>query len=145
MEAGGQPVVTNVGSVLNRGVEIGLRTVNVDVNGWRWETAFTLAHNHNEVIEINGSGTDLPNDGLFIGKPINNVYGYQWDGIVSDKMMTIPDNDIAKQKGLTPGEEMKEADYYYACYGWTEGQPIIKDENGDGKFSDVDKKVYSSG
>lgn len=144
LEAGGQPVVTNVGSVLNRGVEIGLRTVNVDVNGWRWETAFTLAHNHNEVIEINGSGTDLPNDGLFIGKPINNVYGYQWDGIVSDKMMTVPDNDIAKQKGLTPGEEMKEADYYYACYGWTEGQPIIKDENGDGKFSDVDKKVYSS-
>ncbi len=144
LEAGGQTVITNVGSVLNRGVEVGLKTVNVDVNGWRWETSFTLAHNHNEVLEINGSGTDLPNDGLFRGQPINNVYGYQWDGIVSDKMMTVPNTEIALKKGLTPGAEMKEADYYYACYGWTEGQPIIRDVDGDGQFSDADKKVYSS-
>lgn len=144
LEAGGQTVITNVGSVLNRGIEVGLKTVNVDVNGWRWETSFTLAHNHNEVLEINGSGTDLPNDGLFRGQPINNVYGYQWDGIVSDKMMTVPNTEIALKKGLTPGAEMKEADYYYACYGWTEGQPIIRDVDGDGQFSDADKKVYSS-
>lgn len=144
LEAGGQKVTTNVGSVLNRGIEIGLKTVNVEVAGVHWETSFTLAHNKNKVLEINGSGTDLPNDGLFIGQPINNVYEYQWDGIVSDKMMTVPDNDIAKQKGLTPGAEIKEADYYYTCYGWTEGQPIIKDVNGDGKFSAADKKIYSS-
>ena len=144
LEAGGQTVITNVGSVLNRGVEVGLKTVNVDRNGWRWETSFTLAHNHNEVLEINGSGTDLPNDGLFRGQPINNVYGYQWDGIVSDKMMVVPNTEIAVKKGLTPGAEMKEADYYYACYGWTEGQPIIRDVDGNGQFSDADKKVYSS-
>ena len=144
LEAGGQTVITNVGSVLNRGVEVGLKTVNVDRNGWRWETSFTLAHNHNEVLEINGSGTDLPNDGLFRGQPINNVYGYQWDGIVSDKMMIVPNTEIAVKKGLTPGAEMKEADYYYACYGWTEGQPIIRDVDGNGQFSDADKKIYSS-
>mgnify|MGYP003290306217 CR=1 FL=1 len=144
LEAGGQKVVTNVGSVLNRGIEIGLKTVNVETNGWHWETSFTLAHNHNEVLEINGSGTDLPNDGLFIGHSINNVYEYQWDGIVSDKNMTVPDTKIAKDKGFTPGTAVKEADYYYTCYGWTEGQPIIRDVDGDGKFSAVDKKIYSS-
>ena len=146
LEAGGQSVVTNVGSVLNRGIEIGLKTVNVDVNNWRWETSFTFAHNHNEVLEINGSGTDMPNDGLFIGQPINNVYDYQWVGIVSDKMMTIPNTEIAIQKfgKDAVGNEIKEADYYHACYGWTEGQPIILDVNGDGKFSDADKKIYSS-
>lgn len=144
LEAGGQKVVTNVGSVLNRGIEFGLKTVNVEKNGWHWETSFTLAHNHNEIIEINGSGTNLPNDGLFIGHSINNVYEYQWDGIVSDKSMVVPDNDIAKSKGFTPGAEVKEADYYYTCYGWTEGQPIIKDVNGDGKFSAEDKRIYSS-
>ena len=120
--------------------------MNVDVNNWRWETSFTFAHNHNEVLEINGSGTDMPNDGLFIGQPINNVYDYQWVGIVSDKMMTIPNTEIAIQKfgKDAVGNEIKEADYYYACYGWTEGQPIILDVNGDGKFSDADKKIYSS-
>lgn len=144
LEAGGQKVVTNVGSVLNRGIELGLKTVNIEMNGWHWETSFTLAHNHNEVLEINGSGTDLPNDGLFLGHSINNVYEYQWDGIVSDKNMVVPDNDIAKAKGFTPGAEVREADYYYACYGWTEGQPIIRDVDGDGKFSAADKRIYSS-
>lgn len=144
LETGGQKVTTNVGSVLNRGVEISLKTVNVETSGVHWETSFTLAHNMNKVLEINGSGTDLPNDGLFIGHSINNVYDYQWDGIVSDKMMVVPDNQISKDKGLTPGNEMKEADYYYTCYGWTEGQPIIRDVNGDGKFSAEDKKIYSS-
>lgn len=144
LEAGGGTVITNVGSVLNRGVEVGLKTINVDTNGWRWETSFTLAHNTNRVLNINGSGNDLPNDGLFIGQPINNVYNYEWTGIVSDREMVVPDNEIAVAKGLTPGETMRECDYYFQTYGWVEGAPIIKDVNGDGKFTDDDKKVFSS-
>jgi len=144
LEAGGQTVVTNAGSVLNRGIEIGLKTINVEIAGVHWETTLTLAHNTNKVLEINGSGTDLPNDGLFIGQPINNVYGYQFDGIISDLDMVVPDHQIAKDKGFTPGETVKEADYYYACYGQTEGQPKIKDVNGDGKYTEADKKVYCS-
>ncbi|MGM9825985.1 MAG: SusC/RagA family TonB-linked outer membrane protein [Paludibacteraceae bacterium] len=148
LEAGGGTLTTNVGSVLNTGVEIGLKTVNVDLNGWRWETSFTLAHNHNEVLEINGTGEDMPSGdltgGLFVGHSINNVYGYQWDGLVTDLDIVVPDNQIARDKGFTPGETVKSSDYYYACYGWVEGCPIIKDEDGDGKFTDADKKVYSS-
>ena len=144
LEAGGGTVTTNVGSVLNRGVEVSLKTVNVETAGVHWETTFTLAHNTNRVLEINGSGTDLPNDGLFIGQPINNVYNYEWNGIVSDREMTVPDNVIAVEKGFTPGENVRECDYYYACYGWSEGAPIVVDQNGDGKLTDADKKVYSS-
>lgn len=144
LEAGGGTLVTNVGSVLNRGIEFGLKTVNVDQNGWQWTTSFTLAHNTNRVLNINGSGNDLPNDGLFIGKSINNVYNYNWTGIVSDKDMVVPDNDIAKASGFTPGETVRECDYYFGTYGWVEGTPIIEDVNGDGKFTDADKKVFSS-
>ena len=148
LEAGGGTLVTNVGSVLNRGIEFGLKTVNVDVNGWYWETSLTLAHNHNEVLEINGSGTDLPGstptNGLFRGHSVNNIYGYDWTGIVTNRDMVVPDNDIAKAKGFTPGSTVRESDYYYACYGLVEGNPIIDDVNGDGKFSDEDKKVWSA-
>jgi len=144
LEAGGQSVMTNVGSVLNRGIEFGIKTVNVETAGVHWETALTLAHNMNKVLEINGSGTDLPNDGLFIGYSINNVYGYEQGGIVSDKMMTVPDHDIAREKGFTPGDQVRESDYFYACYGQTEGQPWIVDRNGDGKFTEADKKIYCS-
>ncbi|MCQ2348091.1 MAG: TonB-dependent receptor [Paludibacteraceae bacterium] len=151
LEAGGQSVVTNIGSVLNRGVEVGLKTVNVDVAGVQWITSFTLAHNTNRVLEINGTGADLPNDGLFIGQPINNVYGYVWDGIISDRDMTVPaaaaGSPLAKsyaEKGIREGQTMKECDYYYACYGQTEGQPKIQDMNHDGKYDVNDKKIYSS-
>lgn len=145
-DASGNTVVmtTNIGKVRNRGIEAALTTVNVENRDWRWETSFMFAKNINEVVEINGTGEDLPNDGLFIGQPINNVYGYEWTGIVNDRDMIVPDNEIARLKGLTPGATIKSYDYYYACYGWTEGQVIIDDKNGDGSFNDSDKKVYSS-
>ena len=146
--SGGGTLVTNVGSVLNRGVEFSLKTVNIDTNGWYWETSFTLAHNHNEVLEINGSGTDLPGtsatNGLFRGYSVNNIYGYDWTGIVTNNDMVVPNNEIAVAKGFTPGTTVRESDYYYACYGLVEGNPIIDDVNGDGQFNDADKKIWSA-
>lgn len=150
LEAGtdkeGNPVTmsTNVGKVRNRGVEVALSGVIIDTKDWNWTANLTFASNKNEVREINGLGGDMPSSNLFIGKSFNNVNGYEWTGIVSDRMMTVPDNDIAKLKGLKPGTQMSEADYYYKCYGWTEGSAIIDDVNGDGKFDSSDRKVWSS-
>lgn len=148
LSVGGGTMSTNIGSVRNRGIEIALTTVNIQNKDWYWETSFSFAHNKNEVLEVNGSGTDVVpsglTGGLFIGEPYNNVYSYVWDGIVSDRTMTVPDNDIARLKGFTPGSEVRECDYYYACYGWTEGMAIIQDKDGNGSFDNNDKKIYSS-
>ncbi len=135
-------MTTNVGKIRNRGLEASLTTVNVQTKDWNWETTFTFAANKNKVRDINGMGEDLPNDGLFIGQPFNNVYGFEWTGIVDDRDMIVPDAEIARIKGFTPGQTVKSYDYYYTCYGWTEGQPIINDANGDGVFNEDDKKVY---
>jgi TonB-linked SusC/RagA family outer membrane protein len=145
--SGGGTMYTNIGKVQNRGVEVSLSTVNIQNKDWNWTTTFTFAHNKNKVKEINGLADSTIGDdtsSLFVGYSVNNVYGYEWNGIVSDKSMTVPNTEIAVSKGLTPGTTMTEADYYYTCYGWTEGQPIIVDRNGDGKFDDNDKKIYSS-
>ncbi|MBO5977380.1 MAG: SusC/RagA family TonB-linked outer membrane protein [Bacteroidales bacterium] len=146
--SGGVSMNTNVGSVLNRGIELQLTTVNIANNNWHWETTFSFAKNHNEVLDINGLGTDIIptgiTGGLFIGHPVENVYTYQWDGIVSDKMMTVPESELAIVHGFTPGEQIRECDYYYEIYKWQEGQPIIKDVNQDGIFDNNDKKIYSS-
>ena len=147
LEAGGASVNTNIGSVRNRGIEIALTTENIQTRDWRWTTSFTFAHNKNKVLEINGTG-DLLTGGhsgnLFIGEPYNNVYGYEWDGIVTDQMMTVPDTEIARLKGFTPGEQVKQYEYYYQCYGLVEGNPIIVDRDGNGTFDDNDKKLYKS-
>lgn len=147
LEAGGTSVTTNIGSVRNRGVEVALTTTNIATKDWNWETTFTFAHNKNEVLEINGtgnyySGSSLGN--LFIGSSYSNVYDYEWVGIVTDRDMVVPDNEIARLKGFTPGSTVKEYEYYYKCYGLVEGNPIIADKNGDGKFTDADKKIYKS-
>ena len=143
--SGGGKMVTNVGSVRNTGVEVALTTVNVQNKDWRWETTFTFAANKNKVREINGTGDRVLGSGtmdnLFVGYSANNVYAYEWGGIVTDRDMTVPDNEAAKNAGLTPGSTMKEYDYYYKVYGLTEGQPWIVDQNGDGTINPDDRTI----
>ena len=148
LESGGGKMTTNIGSVRNRGIEVSLTTVNVQNKDWNWETTFTFASNKNEVLEINGTGdkvlsNSMTTGSLFVGSSVNNIYAYEWGGIVSDRDMTVPDNEITKAKGLTPGTTMKEYDYFYQVYGLTEGQPWIVDQNGDGKFNEDDRVINS--
>ena len=145
--SGGGTMVTNIGSVRNTGVEVALTTINIDNKNWRWETTFTFAANKNKVREINGTGDRVlgsgTTDNLFVGYSANNVYAYEWGGIVSDRDMTVPDNQAAKNAGLTPGSTMKEYDYYYKVYGLTEGQPWVVDQNGDGSINPEDRAIQS--
>lgn len=148
LESGGGTMTTNVGSVKNTGVEFSITTTNIDTRDWTWTTTLNIAHNNNKVLQINGVSDQIiggnASSCLFVGHPVNNVYAYAWDGIVSDRNMTVPDTQIAREKGLTPGSTMRECDFYYTCYGQTEGQPIIRDVNGDGKWNDEDR-VISNG
>ena len=149
LESGGGTMVTNIGSVRNRGIEIALTTVNVETKDWHWETVFTFAANNNKVREINGTGDRVlngtnPLNNWFIGYSVNNTYAYEWGGIVSDRDMTVPDNLAAKNAGLTPGSTMKEYDYFYKVYGLTEGQPWVVDQNGDGKIESSDDRIIQS-
>jgi hypothetical protein len=145
--SGGGTMVTNVGSVRNTGIEVALTTINIENKDWHWETTLTFSHNKNKVREINGTGDRVLSSGttgnLFVDYSANNVYAYEWDGIVSDRDMTVPDNMAAKNAGLTPGSTMKEYDYYYKVYGLTEGQPWVVDQNGDGNINPDDRTITS--
>ena len=145
--SGGGLLTSNVGSVRNRGIELSLTTVNIESKDWNWQTTFNFSHNQNKVREINGTGDRLINGvskSLFVGYSATNVWGYEWGGIVSDKMMTVPDNAIAKAQGFTPGEQVREYDYFYKCYGLTEGQPWCVDRDGNGVIDTDDKTIWNS-
>lgn len=146
LEAGGGKMKTNIGKVRNRGVELSINTVNITNRVFEWTTTLNLAHNSNKVLEINGTGnfasSSSPIGWLFLNQPYDNVYTYAWDGIVSDRNMVVPNHDIAIANGFTPGETVRSCDYYYACYGLTEGQPIIRDVDGNGSFDNNDKVIF---
>ena len=148
LETGGTSLTTNVGSVRNKGIEVSLTTENIVSRDWHWTTSVNFAHNKNEVLEINGTGNlyngDSPTGNLLIGQPYNNIYSYEFGGIVSTHDMVVPNNEIARLNGFTPGQTVKEYAYYNKCYGWVEGSPIIVDRDGNGKFDDADKRVYKS-
>ena len=152
LTSGGGYLRDNVGNLRNRGIEVSLTTINISKKDLTWKTTFTFAANKNEVIKIDGTNPFVVRDAekpmtttVFLDEPVNNIYNYVWDGIVTDRMMTIPDNEASAKGGFTPGEQVSEAEYYYTIYRWSEGMPKIADLNHDGTIdSDNDKKVQGS-
>lgn len=147
--SGGGTVYDNVGKVQNRGIEFALNTVNIQTKDWYWTTSFNFARNINRVKKINGENkiindTDPITKSLFVGSPMNSLYLYKWDGVVSDKNITVPNNDAAVKAGFTPGEQVRSCDYYHKIYGWSEGMPIIKDNDGNGVINADDKMILGS-
>lgn len=144
--SGGGSLWDNVGEVQNRGIEFALNTVNIQTKDWYWTTSFNFARNINKVKKINGENKIIDSDypitsSLFVGSPMNSLYLYKWDGVVSDKNITVPNNDAAVNAGFTPGDQVRSCDYYHKVYGWSEGMPIIKDNDGNGVINADDKMI----
>jgi TonB-linked SusC/RagA family outer membrane protein len=86
--SGFDAVWDNVGNVINRGLEVGLTTVNVDsrrADGFRWTTTLNLAFNRNKVTAL---FNDQPfSDGIrslnrvAVNEPIGAFYALQFLGV----------------------------------------------------------------
>ncbi len=80
-------IISNIGRVRNRGIELGT-TVNIlRRKDWDWSMTLTFTKNDNEILELFGEVDDEGNllddvsRNRFIGHPINVIYQYQYDGI----------------------------------------------------------------
>jgi TonB-dependent starch-binding outer membrane protein SusC len=72
----------NVGAVRNRGLELGLNTVNYQGGRLRWETQVSVAVNRNEVTELYGGLQNLgAGSSTQVGQPLNTIVGYQVLGL----------------------------------------------------------------
>lgn len=98
-------IKSSMGQVNNHGVEITVRSINIENKDWRWNTGVTFWLNRNKLVHLYGE--DLDGDGKedddvsnsrFIGKPLGAIYGYVQDGIVQED-----DLEYIKANGATAG------------------------------------------
>jgi TonB-linked SusC/RagA family outer membrane protein len=112
----------NVGQTRNRGVELGITTVNVNTkNGFKWTTDFQFTKNNEEIVSLyNGKVDDLGNR-WFIGYPLNSYFDW-------------------KKEGIWQSNEADQA----KAYGSEVGQIKVKDINGDGKINADDRTLIGT-
>ena len=114
-------VLSNIGSLENKGVEVMLTVRPVVTKDWLWEITGNFTYNHNEITELTGESSVVMTGGISsgtgnmvqaqaVGHPANSFYVYQ---------------QVYDQNGL-PVE---------GCF---------VDRDGDGKISDSDRYFYKS-
>ena len=84
MTAGITTQKATMGRVDNKGVEINFNTVPVKTAALTWNSDFVFTLNRNKIVDLYGDGQDDVTSSLFIGHPINTIYGYRHDGIYQD-------------------------------------------------------------
>lgn len=105
-------IVTNFGSMNNRGIEFSFNSVNIDNNDFKWETSFNITANKNELLEIPdengereinrfGGVINVPSALLKEGEPVGVFYGLVRDGIWNSQE-EIDAADVSGQ-GVFPG------------------------------------------
>ncbi len=124
IESGVENMTDNIGSVNNRGIEVGLSTVNVKTKDWEWRTNFSFAHNKNSIRSLYGKEEDVPGEARFIGQPINVIYDYMINGVYS----------LAEWKAATAAQRtnMKITN---------PGAAKVVDTNNDGKINADDRVI----
>jgi len=124
----------NVGSVENKGIELGLNTENVKADAFSWKTNITFALNRNKVLNL-GPGVSsyfpLAPTGrvspviVKVGLPVGTFWGYSTNGLLTAA-------DLAKGVPLLAGVPQQVGDTKYV------------DTNGDGKITTDDKHNLGS-
>ncbi|GEP97585.1 TonB-dependent receptor [Chitinophaga cymbidii] len=116
-------VITNIGKVQNKGVEVTLNTVNLQSKDFKWRTTINFSTNRNEILELYGgnSTADVGNN-LFVGQPLMANYDYKFAGI----WQTADSTEALKYKQKA-------------------GTVRVIDQNNDGKITaDEDRVILGS-
>lgn len=72
-------IKSNIGQINNKGIELGLHALNIDKE-FKWMTDFSFSLNRQKLIHTQTDEDDI-DEKLFMGKPVNVIYGFDVIGI----------------------------------------------------------------
>lgn len=128
--SGYQSVVTNLGKVVNSGLEISINSVNIENKNFSWNTTFNLSHNKNRIKHLYYTYEDvLDENGKVIGSKEVDDITKRW--FIDKPMRTIWDIEMI---GIWQENEAEEA----AKYGQKPGDAKARDVNKDYRISQDD-------
>ncbi len=85
LTSGFSSITSNIGELENRGIEVTLKTVNIETSEFQWTSNFNISRNRNKVLALY---KDQPLDNLGrasnsvrVGEPIGIFYGYKSYGV----------------------------------------------------------------
>lgn len=128
--SGKRSMMSNIGSMENKGVELTLNTVNVKTNDFQWSSSFNISFLKNKITQLGVNNEDKLVDPDFLGKnvilrvgePVGSFWGY-------------------KLLGTWGTAEAAEA----AKYGKKPGDLKHEDLNHDNQINDADKQIIGRG
>jgi TonB-linked SusC/RagA family outer membrane protein len=126
-------ITDNVGSVRNRGVELGLNTVNIQSKDFSWTTQFSLSYNKNEIVDL-------------VFQEDLGVYSEQLEGMKGDysNLWIIGQPIRVNWNLMTVGVWQLGEEAEAAKYGQRPGQFRVKDFDEDGTIHN-DKDRFLDG
>lgn len=71
----------NIGETSNHGMDFTLNTINIMIKDFQWSTNFNVSFQKDKINSLANGKEDDINNNLFIGKAINSLYDYEFDGI----------------------------------------------------------------
>lgn len=128
--SGRTSMMSNIGSMENKGIEFTLNTVNIQSSDFQWNTTFNISFLKNKITQLGVNNEDKLVDPDFLGKnvvlrvgePVGSFWGY-------------------KCLGTWGTAETEEA----AKYGKQPGDLKHLDVNKDGAINDADKQIIGRG
>lgn len=119
--SGFNSVFQNIGETRNRGIEVGISSVNVNSPRFIWTTDLVLGSNREEIVSLYGTGESDVGNQWFLGEPLTVWYDY-------DKV------------GIWQESEAEEA----ASYDQAPGEIHVRDVNGDGMINEQDRVILGT-
>lgn len=129
-------VMTNLGEVNNRGVEVAINSINLQKERFTWNTSFNISYNRNRIVHLYGDMEDIHDAaGNVVGQKEADDRTNKWFiGRSIDEIWDL------KVLGVYQVGEEEEA----ARYGVKPGDFKIEDVNNDGKYTDEDRQFLGN-
>ncbi len=129
-------VLSNLGQVDNKGMEIAINTTNIAGKNFSWRTTALFALNRNKIVHLYGPVDVIdPATGKVTGQ-------IEKDDVGNKRFIGHDINSIWDQKVLGIWQTSEAADA--AKYGVFPGDFKVEDVNGDSKYSDADRQFLGS-